>query len=105
MFHAGEAITHRCPRCSTLVNQCCLLEELTEEWVPIVHETDRGKFLHALDGSLPGMTGRMFLDEALDLRADWTRLRSSAVCIACVAEIRCCQVLHPLRASFQTACV
>lgn len=70
-----------------------MLEELTDPWVPIIHETDQGKFRHALDGSLPGMAGRMYLDESLDLRADWTRLRSSMCCIACVAEIRCCQVL------------
>lgn len=70
-----------------------MLEEMTSKWVPIVHETDRSKFYHSLDSSLPGMAGRMYLDESLELRADWTRLKSSMCCIACVADVRCCQVL------------
>jgi hypothetical protein len=69
-----------------------MFEELTRVWLPITHESDLPKFHHALDKSLPGMAGRMFLDEALQLRADWMQLKASMCCIACVADIRCNQV-------------
>lgn len=73
-----------------------MFEELTHVVVPILKGTDRMKFLNALDKSLPGMAARMFLDEALELQADWMQVKASMCCLACTAEIRCFQVcLHP----------
>eukprot|EP00892_Ulva_mutabilis_P000306 jgi/Ulvmu1/10276/UM060_0078.1 len=93
---SGEQVTHKCPRCSALINQCCMFEELTHVIVPILKGTDRMKFLNALDKSLPGMAARMFLDEALELQADWMQVRASMCCLACTADIRCFQIMPVL---------
>ena len=61
-------------------------------FVPILKGTDRMKFLNSLDPSLPGMAARMFLDESLQLQADWMQVKASMCCLACTADIRCCQV-------------
>lgn len=73
-----------------------MFEELTHVLVPIVKETDRMKVLNALDPSLPGRAARMFLDEALQLQADWLQVRASMCCLACTADIRCLQARPPL---------
>jgi hypothetical protein len=91
-MHAGEAITHRCPRCQALVNEMCVLEELAMSRLHIVREATPQQFLDALDPSIPGMKGRMYLDEAMGSMVDFMECKATMCCIACALDLRCFQV-------------
>jgi hypothetical protein len=110
---AGEAITHRCPRCQALVHQMCIQEELASSeaaaqeqdglhrflhrfsWLRIEKEAEPSLFLKALDPSNPGMKGRMLLDEAMASKVDYMQCKATMCCIACALELRCCVVRRP----------
>ena len=89
---AGEAITHRCPRCEALVNGMCIVDELSGNWLPIVKEASPEQFLDALDPTIGGQKGRMLLDEAMANSVDCMRCKASMCCIACALDLRCCKV-------------
>jgi hypothetical protein len=89
--YAGEPVTHRCPRCKALVHEGCLLEELKGPWAMIVKEAAPQMFLRAVDPSIPGMQGRMLIDEAFSCVVDWMQCKASMCCLGCVLDLRCCQ--------------
>lgn len=75
----------------------CLLEELGALPLPIVREAVPQQFLDALDPSIPGMKGRMYLDEALGSMVDLMQCKATMCCLACALDIRCFQVLPSCR--------
>ena len=84
-------MTHRCPRCEALVNEMCLLEELKSWRLRMVQEASPEKFLEALRPGVPGMRGRMLLDEAMACVVDWSQCAASMCCLGCALDLRCCQ--------------
>ena len=58
----------------------------------MLKEASPEQFLDALDPTIPGMKGRMLLDEAMGSAVDWMQCKSTMCCLACALELRCCKV-------------
>jgi hypothetical protein len=82
-----------------------MLQELARVRLPMVKESAPEKFIHALDPSLPSMAARTLVDEALDMQVDWMQCKATFCCIACAADIRCCQVRTRCHARKERAAV
>lgn len=69
-----------------------LVDEVRSLRLRMVKEASPDKFLDALRPEVPGMRGRMLLDEAMACVVDWTQCSVSLCCLGCALDLRCCQV-------------